>query len=381
MEVVKLEFLKIITSKVLWGLTLVFILFNVFIIYEKSYIRDDLKILNEIIDEEGVKIDSEMMKNFKELYSEEKDDNRNTIIEGYYNSIPVLEEKYNNIDVMKMAENTISKEGYDGEDAEKIREKSSEFNRRFEEIKENKEEKYLFFSGINYRMHSFLFSTIFGNMNYEIAIIVVLLTTFILNYEFDNRTSLTVYSTKKGRNIIKDKLLASILSTLIFTTVILVVTLGVFFMVFDYSRVWGTSINSFFNWENQLPYISWFNLTIAQYLGSIIGIIYILQLIFLGITFILCKFIRSTYKAFTVFFIVYGIGILLPEIMNINLKSLVVSVFTPFTLAFNLSTRFMGFGMIYPMKYYEMITLSIWIIGVSILGYFSIKSFKRESIN
>ncbi|SFA99765.1 ABC transporter permease subunit [Clostridium frigidicarnis] len=417
MKLIRHEFKKVITSKVLWGLTIIFIIFNGFIIYEKSYNKDELKVLNKIISKVGNKITPEMKGNFKVYYEDEfsnaqkiiKDKtslefdtigefNRTFtpnsefttkelkfieevgIVEGYYNSIENLEVAYNDIEIMKIAEGIIEEGRLTGTDAEEIRSTYKKFEKRFNELKGNEEHKYLFFMGKPYKMHSLLFKDIFGKLNIEIAIIVVLLTTFLLNYEFENKTHLNIYSSKRGRENIKDKGIAAIVCTLIFTTVILFSTLLIFFTVFDYSGIWGTSVNSFFNWESGLPYMCWWSLPVIQYLASLIVLMYILQLIFSGITFVICKFIRNTYMVFFVFFVIYGIGIVLPQLVSSNQGLFTLSSFTPYTLAYNLALRFMMVGAVFPMKFYEITNLSLWIIGIFDAVLVCIKSFKKESI-
>lgn len=47
-------------------------------------------------------------------------------------------------------------------------------------------------------MHSLLFRNILKTIIFEIIILVVLITAYLVNYEFDNSTENIVYSTKKA---------------------------------------------------------------------------------------------------------------------------------------------------------------------------------------
>ncbi|WP_159083046.1 hypothetical protein [Lysinibacillus sp. 2017] len=86
----------------------------------------------------------------------------------------------------------------------------------------------------------------------EGVLLVVLLTAFITNYEFEQSTQLVIYPTKKGRKLLLNKGLASLLASFIVIAILFGVTLSAYFTVYDYSAVWQASISSGFNWEYRL---------------------------------------------------------------------------------------------------------------------------------
>ena len=51
------EFKKVITSPIIIGLLILFIIFNSTIIFKSSYIKEDLEVLNKIVNKFGYKID------------------------------------------------------------------------------------------------------------------------------------------------------------------------------------------------------------------------------------------------------------------------------------------------------------------------------------
>lgn len=421
MEIKKFEFKKIISSPIFIVLTLIFLAYNTMTIMNKSYIRNDLKVLNEIVGQVGYAINDDMMLDFQSYYENQLKDATELLkekgykvydtmreffennyiydggdskfsshqvefldkvasIEAYYFLSSDLEQGYERIDINKIAEGDLAKSPYNDNVNNIIKKNYEKFATRFEELKANGEHKNLFFHGKTYRMHSFLFKDIFTAMIYEIMILIVLAAAFILNYEFESKTALVAYSTKRGRNLIKDKLIVALGFTLLTTTVIIGEALLIYFSVFDYSGLWGTSINSFFGQEWNIPYLTWWNMSIAKYLVSVILVTYILELIFCGITFILATFIKNTYIVFGTFAIIVGGGILLPTIIPATLNIIIATVYTPFTLLMNSSWWFMLKSDITTYKYYEIITLVAWSIGVFIIGVLCVKKFKRESI-
>ncbi len=104
-----------------------------------------------------------------------------------------------------------------------------------------------------------------------------------------------------------DKLKAIIYIIVPISTGLLAIVLTTYFSIYDYSKVFSTSINSFFNWEGSFPYIGWFNLSVKEYFILIIMLIYISIFIFIGIAFVVARFIKNTYVSFVICCILNGL--------------------------------------------------------------------------
>ena len=65
MDIRKNEFKKAVTSPIIIGLLVLFIVFNSIIIFQNSYFKDELKVLNKIVDKFGYKIDDKWKLNLK----------------------------------------------------------------------------------------------------------------------------------------------------------------------------------------------------------------------------------------------------------------------------------------------------------------------------
>lgn len=421
MSIRKHEFKKIISSPIFIVLTLIFLVYNTIVIMNKSDMRNNLSVLNEIVDEVGYVINDDMMLELQSYYENQLKDatelleekgyssydtiseffennyiyeggdskfnseeidflDKLSIVETYYFLSSELEQKYEAININKMEEEELAISPYNYNTNNIIRENYEKFSIRFKELKSNGEHKNLFFIGIAYRMHSFLFKDIFKTIIYEIMILIVLATSFILNYEFENETASVIYSTKKGRGLIKDKLIVALGSTVLFTTLVIGITLLMYFSVFDYSGLWGTSVNSFFGTEYSLPYMTWWSMSLLKYLLSNIAVVYILEIIFCGLAFVLSMLIKNTYMVFGSYVILVGIGLLLPTLIPAYSNIIIASVYTPFTLVLNPSRWFMFKGGLQADKYYEIIILVIWMIGTLLSGRLCEKKFNRESI-
>lgn len=417
------EFKKLICTPVIIGLTVVFILFNIFSMSATSYLKEDLKIINNIISEFGYEINDEIISKMNNKYKNslrklnkitkekinktyssieefvESNEYQSNNYEGgvftqeelkFFNEVNLLYtysnlsvdliKAYEDIDINEIAKNTISSHDLSGQAAEISTKNYDKLAERFEEIKENKEHKNLFFFGINYRMHSLLFKETLMKCIFEIIILVVLMTAYLINFEFDNKTNLLVYSTKRGRKNIKDKFVICVSSSMGVSVIILGITLLAYFINFDYSEVLNVPITSAFNWEYKLPYISLFNHTVLERLLLSILIVIICAVIFTTIAFIICALIKNSYLVIFIFFILFGISLLIPQVISNSSALLIYSQYNVFQLIINSHMWFMDMGP-FMLRNYEVITIVTNVTVASLFAFFTMKKFKREDIN
>lgn len=423
MDIKMQEFKKLICTPVIIGLTVLFILFNIISISSSSYFKEDIKIINKIISEFGYEINDEMISDMKvkykdslkelnkitkeklnktydsigefmssdEYYSNNYDGgifsneemklfNEVALLDLYSNNSMDLIKSYEEINIKEMGEGSIEAYGLRGQAAEIARKNYENLDNRFEEIKSTKEHKNLFFLGSTYKMHSLLFKETFLKCIYEILIIVALMTAYLVNFEFDNKTNLLVYSTRRGRKNIKDKFAVGLISSLIVSGIILGITLLSYFLTFDYSEIWNIPIATAFNWEYKYPYISLFNHTFLQRLLLSCLIVLICAVIFCTISFIICSLIKNSYLVIFIFFIVFGMSLIGPQIISKSSVLLIYSCYNVFQLILSPHMWFMDMGP-FMMKNYEAITLTTNILIVFIVAVLTINKFKKEDIN
>lgn len=414
------ELKKAIESPVIIGLIIVSIVANVLFIFNSLEYKKGVEVLNNIVENFGDRINDKSMKKFKEYYNvnlkeinskfnknkekkykdisefltnesvneqsytqnQIKHFNKLLIEGGYYKIASNVDEFYKNIDLDKIAEGEIKKYRLSGENIELVKKEYKDFKSRFDEIVKNKENKTFFFNGCFQGMHSLLFSDLIRFIVFEVTFIAIIVTSYLINYEFENETHLLVYTTKRGRNIIKDKLLVSMGLMIGVTTIILLVSLLIYFTVFDYSKVWHTPISSCFNKEHfmSVPHMSKWYMTFSEYLYINILFIYIFILIFIGITFIISRYIKNSYITFFVFSIFFGTSLIIGEFIPLSSKILFLVGMNPCSLITNTGWWFLFSGAFSTFKYYEINTAIIWCIFVSLISFISIKSFKRCNI-
>lgn len=414
------ELKKVIKSPIIIGLIIVSIVCNALFIFNSLEYKKGVKVLNNIVENFGHSINDKSMKKFKQYYNvnlkeinsnfrrnkqkkykdisefltnetvNEESYTQNQIKhlnkllaeEEYYKIASNVDEFYKNINLDKIAEAEIKKYKLSGENVALVKKEYKDFKSRFDEIVKNKENKTFFFNGCFQGMHSLLFSDLIKFIIFEITFIAIIVTSYLINYEFENETYLLIYTTKRGRNTIKDKLLVSMGLMVVITTIILLASLLIYFNVFDYSKVWHTPISSCFNREPfmNIPHMSKWYMTFSQYLYINILFIYIFILIFVGITFIISRYTKNSYITFFIFSIFFGTSLIIGEFIPLSSKVLFLVGMNPCTLITNTGWWFLFSGAFSTFKYYEINTAIIWCIFVSLISFISIKSFKRCNI-
>lgn len=413
------EIKKITFSPIIYVLLAACISFNIWVIAGNTYYRNDMKVLNSIVDRFGYKINDSMLASFKSYYSgelnsmnalakvrtsktyktayaflegsdnykaglyskKELDDiKRLNIIENYYSIAVGIDAKYSKIDIKAMGDGQIKTYGLSGAAAATVRGEYESLAIRFAQLKANGEEKSLFFIGQLYAMHSFLFATVFRSMIFEIMILAVLIASHFVNFEYENKTQALVNSTKRGRKLIYDKLFASTLVCLGEATALIGVTLAVYFSVFDYSHVLNVPICSAFMQEANRSYISWWDMSFIQYLFAVIAIVYVCEIIFMAIAFCIATIIKNNYIVFAVFALILCMSYMLPGLMPRSSNIMFATSFSPFILVLNPHLLFMEKGAFSTFKYYEVITDGVWSALMACLCALSAKKFQKTDI-
>ncbi|MDW0117056.1 hypothetical protein QTL97_08925 [Sporosarcina thermotolerans] len=415
MRIIFHECKKVLTSPILISLIIVFSAFNIFVIVSSSDHKEELKIINEIIETYGLDITDESLDEFKsdvqidvaelnrmtaseftsvyefldglryedqEKYNDEQWEfiHRLQLKEMYLNMAKSIDESYKKIDIQKMAEVEIEKYGLSGKAAETFLNENEKFSERFEEMVNKGEQKRWFFAGKAYFMHTFLFKTVFLQIIIESLLLIVLTTALITTYEFENRTHLLTYSTKRGRKLMKNKLLSSLAMATTIVFLLFAITLGTFFAVFDYSHVWGTSISSAFNWEYNFPYVAWWDISVGAFLIGVIALVFVTLLLFSGLTFALSVTVKNSYITFFLMAALFVLIWLLPGFMPKSSILLFVSAYTLPTLILTVTSSFMGSSGLILFENFEWITISFWTVITLAVCFWSYKRFLKIDI-
>ncbi|MGN7387019.1 hypothetical protein [Sporosarcina sp. SAFN-015] len=416
MRIIFHECKKALSSPILIALLIVFSAFNLFIIISSSDHKEELKMTNEIIAQYGMDITDTSLNQFEkdiqldlvklmditgqqfssiydfldglrfedqEKYSEEQWEffHQLQLKEMYLNMANSIDDSYEEIDIRKFAEIEIERYGLSGKAAEIFLNENKQFSERFEEMVNNGEHKQWFFAGKAYFMHTFLFKTVFLHIIIESLLLIALTTAMITTFEFENKTHLVAFTTKRGRELMKNKLLASLAMAASIAVFLFSLTLGTFFTVFDYTHVWQTSISSAFNWEYNFPYVAWWDLTVGTFLIGVIVLVFISLLLFSGLTFACSVAVKNSYITFFLVTALFVLVWLLPSFIPKSSILLFVSAYTLPTILLAVTSSFMGSSGLILFQNFEWMTISCWMMITIAVCYMSYKRFSKIDIS
>jgi len=216
-------------------------------------------------------------------YAERKSDPYN-VFEGY--------------DASAIADSYIAKYGMSGKAERNMRDKYDKLQGVIDEKSANGDALSVYFGQGTYQIHELLFGYLLFAIIAESGLISLFAALMSTGYENTHNTEQIVCASKTGRKILWTKLTASLITGIAAFTLILAVSLAVFFTHSDYSDVWNDNVSSAFNFaygEYDKPFITWRSFTVAGYLQSEIAAGAGLTLIFSLFGFAVGTFFRNGY--------------------------------------------------------------------------------------
>jgi len=417
MRILLYEIRKALLSPIIIALIVIFIGFNFFLIYENAYIKDDLRNVNQIANKYGTEIDKEMLEKMKndyeakmkkvneqtknvlaksyqnmteyfsdrsfylpEKFSEKEIQffNETALLEYYFFSSQTIDEDFLAYDPIKIAEKEMWMYRIDGKAAEFIRSHYDKFTDRYEEVLKNKEYKHLFPSQRVFETHLLLFKTMFKAMLIESLILTVLVTAYVMNYEFDRGTYLLAYSSKRGRKLWLDKLWAALITNVFVWSFLLVISLVAYFSVFSYREFWHVPISSLFNAGKEW-FMSWWNLSFVEYLAAAVLLSYLLIILFTLITVIITRWIRNSYLVFFTFLCMFGVIFVNQSLFPSSNILFLFGYFTPVNLILNSFVWFMQRTVTFT-AYFEIMTVVVWFVLLLLCVMYCARSFRKSDL-
>lgn len=414
MRVLRWEIRKAFLSPSVLGLVFLFMAFNLYLVLHNSVIKEDLKktsafaaaygtdITGESLDamkddydslvkQVNLAIEEKESKSYKDMnsfftdhafdplenYTKEERElfNDAGLLEYYYSSSLYADEEYRKIDPVAIAEYDIQKYGLTGSAAELVRSQYGKFEERFKEVLKNGEHMNLFHSQEAFGTHLLLFKTMFKTFLLEGVILAALITGHVINFEFDRGTHLLAYSSRRGRRLWQDKFLAALTANLVLFTVMLAAGLAVYFAVFPYSQFWQVPMSGYFN-KGEHWFMTVREMTFLQYLAAVIGLSFVMIIIFTLMAALISRWILNSYLVFFAFLLLFGMLFAVQKLFPTSNASYFIGLFTPVNLVLNPFVWFMHRAM-HVISGFELAVSVVWLIFLAAAVMLSCKSFNR----
>lgn len=131
----------------------------------------------------------------------------------------------------------------------------------------------LYAGPVSHELHQFLHGRYFRALTAEGAVGGMLGMLYLLHYERLHHTVQTVYVSRSGRRrVLVRKLAAGALGAAGGFLLLAAVSLGAYFLLFDYRGIWASSVSSQFNYLVDLlvqrPFLTWGDFTAAGYFAA-----------------------------------------------------------------------------------------------------------------
>jgi hypothetical protein len=313
MFIYRLELKKLLSSAAVWGFLAVCLLFNLFIIGQS--VDEYADHVGAASEQTGVVLDPSFYEKLSQMTA--SGDRASQHLERLKAETDGVTDVFDGYETRSIGERYIAAAGTTGYLAEAMRDKYAALQKVVDEKAKNDESLTLYFAGNTYSRHQFLFNTLLGWLLTEGALVAVLLALLSVGYEHIFRTGHIVYSTKKGREVLRPKMAASLSAGLGAYALLALLTLLVYFGVNEYGDVWRSSVSSLFNYRVDLiagnrPFVTWYSFSVLTYLLAMLAAGAGLVLCFSLFAFGMGIWIRNSYIAFLVFLAANAVCIAVP---------------------------------------------------------------------
>jgi len=369
----------------LWVLSILFLIFNIFLVISSSD-NKYTDFLGEVSHETGYVLNKSFYNILSNIYV---NDTQSDYLEQLKLDTYQIEDIFDDYEISDVGEKYIAATGAPEKFAETMRNKYSDLQIAVDKKAESNESMTLYLAGATYNMHQLLFKNLMGWLIIEGVLISALLVLLSLGYENSNKTENIIYSTKTGRNILRTKFAASISAGLGVYLLLAIITFVIYFILNDYSGIWGSSVSSIFNYRYDIiaglrPFVTWHSHSVFTYFLAMIGMSIGLIVSFALMAFAIGIMIKNSYISFFVFLIInagiVAIPLMIPNTTLISHFIRYYSMLSPVWLWLKHNLWFTDGDVDTLWKYFETTGLCVSILTLTALSILAAIRFKRRDI-
>lgn len=214
----------------------------------------------------------------------------------------------------------------------------------------------------------------------ESIVCSVLLMINTANDAFSAKLSGLVYSSRRGRRLQLVKLLSGLVTAVIFTAILWAVTLGLTALIFPLGSLWQVPLGSMMVLDQFYPLISWFPMTIAQYVCVQFLVALGCVIVFALGAYGLVTRLHNSFSAFMVLgfvsALIYTVTFYFPKTTFMYF----VMQCNPMDLARKAGRWLVSGAAGLSPQFYEVFTLAVWLVILGLAGVMEIKRFYQEDL-
>ena len=265
MRMFRYECRKLLQCWFLWLLLGVFLIFDIFLVWE--YVERDRKEyqdMYQIIMQTGTELNPEVIENMQNSQNE---------TESYYAEyVRTYESIYDDLDIFSIRDDKINMSvdfKPTGRYQEWLDKNYQKLEQRVQEIRDTGESRAGFYAGLSYRVHSALFSSLLHPILLEIFIMTAFSVLYLMDYERLNKTELLTNVSKTGRNLQIIKCISGTVFSFLYALILTGFPLILFFICIPMHGLWKTPVSSFMMMESRggfiYPFITFVRLSFRNY--------------------------------------------------------------------------------------------------------------------
>lgn len=383
MKLIGLEIKKILSNRTLYFFIEACLFFNFAMIALTGGERAYVSYVGEIINNAGGQVNTAFLE-----YLNEQPENtfRSRLIENCAD----VEKIYDSFDAAALGEDWYYDKYYTGAPflTGLLKNKYEALDNSVQRLDSDNADLSIYAADATGKVHDVLFTYVLKSLMVEGFIINSFLTIYIMGMERQNSTAAIVYCSRRGRVLVKDKMVAAGIVSAICVLFLYAITLLILFSVWDFGGVWETNVASCFhkvtddNLPFQKPFLTWSSFTVKEYFTASL----LLEMILLAVWQFIssCIGILSSHSAKG--FLVAAAILISPYFLStffVNMKLwwlFYLNTFSVSMLTLHQHLWFTDLGAYELIPWQEIWSGAIHLLSCIILFFVTIKIFKRKEL-
>lgn len=371
----KAELNKLFRGKLMLGLIVLSVVLNAALLFMQRDKIHTLQSIDKFGAEYGSTVSDETLKILEQIWNEEPGNDISWV--EFQNNLECSKVYYQSLQSSDMANAYCNLMRLEGKAAEYVQD---EFAKSDSRIQDAAEQEVTVFPPYRMRIFDFITTYLLFAVNLEGVIAAVILTLYVIDMERSSGTASTVYSTKKGKRILRDKLLAAFTGSLLSFFLIVVLTFLPAAFLFPTETILNTMVSNPMVNLKGVPCIAKAAITIGEYIAvslfmsSILVGIYSLGSFAVGIR------AKNGYFAVGILMILLGIMRVFSSVAPTSTYLFFWSQYNPLDIALKAGTWFLYNANNFSPSGYEVYTVLLW-GGVSVTGCISgLRRFEKRRL-
>lgn len=349
------ELKKLFRGKLVFSLILLSVLVNVGLLMMQMGKIDGLWVIDDFSIENGSVVSEEKMERLSEIWDEKMV--QDITGKEFESNIESAERYYESVRSSDMAMAYCNQMRLEGKAAEYVQ---TEFGKLDSQIEEASAQETTFFPPYRMYIFDFISSYLLFAMNLEGIMAAVIVTLYSIDLERSSRTTSTVYSTRKGNQILKDKLFASVAGSLICFLTITMITFLLAGCMFPIKTIMNTFISNPMVNLKGAPCIAKETMTVGRYVFVSLGMSSVLVVIYSLGSFAIGLKAKNGYYASGILIVLLGIMKVFSAAAPTSTYMFFWTQYNPLDLALKAGTWFLYNANNFNPSGYEGYTAVLW---------------------